>query len=154
MMYDELVSDFARRTRTNLAAIREMRNRGEEVFEVTALINSLLGLLVFPQQEYVNVIPATPLLQLQEEGWPLPRVGVGAERVLTLRKMIRYLRNAIAHCNLRFTSAPNGEIGGVVFWNENPHGVIDWKAEMSLAELDGFVSRFAEMLINPATWRK
>ena len=58
MQYQDLVRDFARRTRTNLEFIRHARNHGESVYEVTQLVNSMLGLLVFPQQQYVDRIPS------------------------------------------------------------------------------------------------
>ena len=74
MMYEELVSDFATRTRENLSVIRALQHQGQKVYEVTALMNSMLGLLVFPQQSYVQAIPETPLSELQAEGWPVPRV--------------------------------------------------------------------------------
>ena len=61
MMYEEVVLDFALRTRKNLEAIEALQRLDAGVFEVTQQINSMLGLLVFPQQEYVESIPKTPL---------------------------------------------------------------------------------------------
>jgi hypothetical protein len=68
MMYAEVVRDFARRTKANLAAIERLCANGEEVYEVTQLVNSMLGLLVLPQQEFVDRIPETPLEQLRRDG--------------------------------------------------------------------------------------
>jgi hypothetical protein len=62
MEYHNLVVDFANRTLANLDTLRNIQNQpGEsDVYEVTQMINSMLGLLVFSQQSYVNRIPQTP----------------------------------------------------------------------------------------------
>ena len=66
MDYDKtnLVLDFARRTKKNLEFIehsltRDRLNSENDVYEVTQLINSLLGLLVFPQQKFYDAIPSS-----------------------------------------------------------------------------------------------
>ena len=68
MNYENLIKDFANRTRKNLVAIRNLKSAGADVFDLTQLINSLLGLLVFPRERYVDRIPATPLNELAKRG--------------------------------------------------------------------------------------
>jgi len=152
MMYEELVSDFATRTRENLAVIRALQHQGQKVYEVTALMNSMLGLLVFPQQSYVQAIPETPLSELQGQGWPLPRVRGRFRQVRTLREMVRYLRNAVAHCNLKFTADSHGEIAGLIVWNTYQRKKT-WEAELTLEDLDGIADRFSRLLSDRRTWR-
>ena len=78
-----------------------MQQAGEpEVYEVTQLINSCLGLLIFPQQEYFDHIPHTPVVELEQEGWPVPKVQPRFEQVSDLNELIRYLRNAISRFNV------------------------------------------------------
>ena len=48
--------------------------RNAAVFEATQFINSMLGLVGFPQLEHVESIPRTPLEELQREGWPIPQI--------------------------------------------------------------------------------
>ncbi len=50
MMYEEVIRDFAERTRAKLRAIEQLEAEGRDVYEVTQLVNSTLGHLVFPQQ--------------------------------------------------------------------------------------------------------
>ena len=100
MMSEDVIRDFAERTRLNLRAIERLETDGHDVYEVTQLVNSTLGLLVFPQQEFVDRIPETPLTELVRDGWPVPTVRRGADRVNNLNQLIRYLRNAIAHFNI------------------------------------------------------
>ncbi len=149
MMYEEVVADFADRTLANLRSIRQAKDQGQEVFEVTQLINSMLGLLVFPQQTYCDGIPATPLDQLVSQGWPRIRATnfPGFEPCQDLRSLVRYLRNAIAHFNLKFI-ASNGKIEGVKVWN-NTRGRMNWEADLTLDELLRLTERFVEMLRQP-----
>jgi hypothetical protein len=146
MMYEDLVADFASRTRRNLDTIRALQQQGHyDVYEVTALINSMLGLLVFPQQSFMDAVPETSLSELQAEGWPVPKVHGHFEQVTTLRQMVRYLRNAIAHCNLKFLSGQDGQIAGLVVWNQRD-GRRTWEAELNLDDLERIVDRFSERL--------
>ena len=79
MMYEDVIADFAKRTEANLQTIRRLAKEGgaTPAFEVTQLVNSMLGLLVFPQQRYVDRIPETPITDLASSGWPIPEVVPG-----------------------------------------------------------------------------
>ena len=70
------------------------------------MINSLLGLLVFPQQRYLNSIPQLPLEELYESGWPRIKIISGASDCTDLKQLVRYLRNSIAHFNVEFIGLP------------------------------------------------
>lgn len=144
MQYENLVADFATRTRKNLDTIKTLQKEGREAYEVTALINSMLGLLVFPQQSFMDAIPETSLSEVQAQGWPVPKVRGHFEQVATLRQMVNYLRNAIAHCNLQFL-APDGQIAGLVVWNMR-NGRKTWEAELTLDDLEKIVDRFSKLL--------
>ena len=147
MEYKDIVGDFAERTRINLRYIEEARKQGngKEVYEVTQLINSMLGLLVFPQQEYCDRIPETTLEQLAGEGWPDIECIAGLPPRPNLKELFKYLRNAIAHFNLRFLIT-KGEISGVRLWNENSRGIQNWETELSLEELREITERFIAKL--------
>ena len=145
MLYEDLVADFADRTRSNLEVLKRAQASGECVYEVTALVNSLLGLLVFPQQHFVDVIPETPLSDLQAQGWPVPRIDGSFEQARNLQELIRYLRNAVAHFNIKFEADASGVIDRVVVWNER-NGRTNWRATLTVVELSGTVERFAEVL--------
>lgn len=148
---DHVVQDFARRTQQNLAAIRELRPAGQPVYEVTQLINSLLGLLVFPKEEFFQVIPNTPVALLRRDGWPIPEVAPGYQQVRNLRELIRYLRNAVAHFNIEFLPKPlsnmgTPEIEGLRVWN-TWEGRKTWEATLTLDELEGITERFIAIVI-------
>jgi len=139
----ELVRDFASRTRQNLEYIEKQQQLGENVYEVTQLINSLLGLIVFPQQGTLERIPRTPLTDLESQGWPAIEITKGQSECQTLYDLVRYLRNGIAHFNLRFLANRNNQLIGIVIWNRRARD-ITWEARLTVPQL----RRIADLFIH------
>lgn len=152
MIYESLIHDFARRTLVNLDALKRMRLERPDVefYEVTNLINSMLGLLIFPQQAFVNKIPPTPLSELESQGWPIPKVTGNFTQVQNLNQLVRYLRNAIAHCNVKFKAGNQDEIIGLVIWNNDtrrPGSPKTWQAELTLEEIEKITRLFVSLIL-------
>jgi len=104
---DNLVLDFARRTRKNLEFIEAHSGDADrQVYAFTQLINSLLGLLVFPKENFFRSIPETPLSELVAAGWPDIKPVQGRLKEDNLRQLVRNLRNGVAHFNLEFMTNP------------------------------------------------
>ncbi len=105
--YKNLVRDFADRTLMNLEWIETAAKHKSdtEVFEVTQLINSMLGLLVFPQQRFFDRIPKTSLRELRSNGWPIPVMTGSPPKAENLRDLMKCLGmgSAIAILNLHQT---------------------------------------------------
>lgn len=148
MEYQHLIEDFARRTRDNLQRLNALKASGIEVYEVTALVNSMLGLLVFPQQRYVDFIPETPIDELANQGWPIPSVVGNFTQVSSLRQLVRQLRNAISHFNVEFFADGSGQIAGLIVWNVDPRSNrTTWKARLSVSDLDAIAHRFIALIL-------
>lgn len=148
MEYQHLIEDFASRTRDNLRCINALKASGIEVYEVTALVNSMLGLLVFPQQRYIDSIPETSIAELANRGWPIPTVVGDFPQVRNLRQLVRHLRNAISHFNVEFFEDGSGQIAGLVVWNVDPRSRhTTWKARLSVADLDAIAHRFVALIL-------
>ena len=153
MIYESLIHDFARRTLANLNALKSMRDQNPEVqfYEVTNLINSMLGLLIFPQQAFVDNIPLTPLSELEATGWPIPRLTGKFAQVQNLNQLVRYLRNAIAHCNVKFMAGDRDQIVGLVVWNNDTRKLGSpktWEAEMTLDEVEKIARQFVALILS------
>lgn len=149
MEYQNLIEDFARRTRDNLRHLHALKASGADVFEVTALVNSMLGLLVFPQQHYVDSIPETPIEELSRQGWPIPLVVGNSPQVSDLRQLVRHLRNAISHFNVEFFSDGSDQIAGLIVWNVEPRSNrTTWKARLSVSDLDAIAHRFIALILH------
>ena len=151
MMYEDIIADFAKRTEANLQTIRRLaREAGATpAFEVTQLVNSMLGLLVFPQQRYIDRIPEIPIAELASKGWPIPEVVGDYPQAPNLRQLVRMLRNAIAHCNLKFVPGVGNEIESLTVWNTEPRtGKVTWKARLTVENLDQITSKFVTLLLD------
>ena len=147
MMYENVIRDFAIRTKKNLEIIERLHKNGMEAYETTQLVNSCLGLLVFPQQHFIERIPKTPMEQLIQEGWPVPQVTGQFRQVANLKELIRYLRNAIAHFNIQFLDDSENQIRLLRVWNIN-RGIKTWEAELSVDDLKKISEKFSGMLID------
>lgn len=97
--------ELARRTRENL-------KNYEGPYEITQLINSMVGVLIVPRSLYLenfaNVAFDRTLLQnvqgCCDQNQPLP-----------LEVIVRRMRNAISHSRLEFHADNNGNINYIVF---------------------------------------
>jgi hypothetical protein len=157
---DDEIRDFADRTRSNLHLVREWATNPEirdrvgayqmKSYEFTQLINSMLGLLVFPQQKYFKRIPETPLAELAAEGWPEPLLTGEFKKVSNLRELMTVLRNSIAHCNIEFLSE-GGRLSGVFLWNTKrpgqPKAQRIWDVTLTTEQLEELTRRFLDVLL-------
>jgi hypothetical protein len=96
---------FAEHTRKNLAFIQNAFASGAEVHVVTQLVNSFLGLLLFPWEAgLLQHMEARPVETLVEEGWPRWEIVAGERQTPTLGRLIRYLRNGVSRKQIHFSS--------------------------------------------------
>ncbi|THB69264.1 MAG: hypothetical protein D6B27_00840 [Gammaproteobacteria bacterium] len=145
MEYNNLIQDFVERTKINLNAIEELKHSGNNVYEVTQFINSLLGMLIFPQQEFFKNIPQISITEAETDGWIIPNPVGSHKQVANLSVFLRYLRNAVSHCNIEVLSK-NKEISGIKVWNISNNGTINWECKFSITELKSIVTKFHELI--------
>ncbi len=87
-------------------------------------------------------------MSLRRDGWPIPKVTGRFEQVRDLNQLIRYLRNAITHFNIKFIGDGQNEIEVLRVWNENDRGRKTWEAVLSVSDLRGIAERFIEFLLD------
>lgn len=152
MEYRNVIRDFAERTRANLELVeRTAADPGGSAHEFTQLVNSMLGLLVFPKEEYYTRIPRDSLKQLRKKGWPVPDTAGDLPPAKDLRELIRYMRNAITHFNIEFHASGNGELVGLTLWNLDggASGPKTWQAFFTGEQLRDLTFRFVDVLTGP-----
>jgi hypothetical protein len=145
------IHGFAERTRKNLRFIVAAYENGEDVHTVTQLINSLLGLIVYPYEYYdldqLNRIPLSTIYQ-DECPWDFSPVKTIVEQEFpaptSLGELVRHLRNGIAHRRVRFgsTSRDLNEVD-VVFWDGRPDKPPNWCATINALDLERFTEDLA-----------
>lgn len=150
MNYEDFIADFAERTLKNLDHIQALASAGnEDLFPVTQLWNSLLGLVVLPRERDIKRIPRRDLEDLTSDGWTF---NGGESR--KLRDIVLKLRNAVSHFNVEFMSGPEGQITSVTVWNERLDeegkpikGSRGWQGHLTVAELDRVARLIAEVYV-------
>ena len=112
---ETFAKDFAERTLKNL-----INYSGE--YEVTQLINSAIGLLMIPKEEFFNEIIdniiSCQLLKKMREAIDFDEI-TSKNKKNSLKNIVIHIRNGIAHGHMKFISEDvNGymEIQNVIIW--------------------------------------
>lgn len=137
------------RTEANLIHIElSPKDRVRGPFEVTQLINSFLIAFIHSREYWLDQIPTTPL---PIYGWPAihTEAKYQANAPDNLRKLVRVIRNALAHGNLEILpDTYQGEIedrniGFVRLWNTPPESeVVIWETTITVADLRQLLTLF------------
>jgi len=153
MEYRDFIADFAHRTLLNLDHIQAQADSGKgDVYPVTQLWNSLLGLIVLPRERDLSRIPETAMTELRSKGWPQITTTSGDEHQ-SLHDLVRDLRNAVAHFNVKFNPGTDGEIMSLTIWtqefrNRRPfQGSRRWEGRIGVSELDGLARCIANLYV-------
>ena len=139
--------EIARRTERNLEYIKaEFDRAGEnsQVHVITQLVNSLLGLVILPREQYLEVQnEATKLGSLVSQGWPKWNITKG--KADTLGQLAKHVRNAAAHGRITFSSDSRylHEVMIRVEDSADYGKSIYWRAEIRGDDLYDFCVRFA-----------
>lgn len=158
---DKKTLTIARRTRKNLDYIYEQKKRGADVEEFTQLLNSILGMLILPREEYFNSHfrsgNEVTWQNLEEMG--LERLDITEKQLCTespnlkpaesFSQLITNMRHAFAHH--RFEIIGETEIKSVKVWDvpsreKNETKDRRWEAEFSIEQLKSIAYLFIDYL--------
>jgi hypothetical protein len=141
---------FARRVRRNLEFIIDERGKGTDVHEVTQLVVSLLGFVVFPwEANALKRLDALTLEELERDGWPQWRILLDERGdTSTLGKLTWHLRNAASHRRIAFSSDdPSLQCVTITFEDaRNYNSPTNWRASISGTGLREFCDRLGRRL--------
>ena len=151
---------FAERTLKNMEYVKHIfhRNGPGKVHMVTQVMNSLLGLVIVPNQwGFDDKLKRLRLKkELRAKGLPewniiLDKPKSGNPKTDTLEVLIWHLRNAAAHGRFEFLDNPDSpkleEVRVVV--KDKPFGAqeINWQAEIRGDHLYEFCRKLAELIV-------
>ena len=149
---------FAQRTRKNLEFMRQAYESGQDVHLVSHVVNSLLGLVVVPQQRYSgHTLWKTSLEDLKLQKWPNWRITLDQPegkicKTTTLEWLAFHLRNAAAHGRFEFADYPDSrelsDVRLIVKDAPGKDGPVNWKAEIGGEELYAFCLRLADHIVD------
>lgn len=148
MCTEPLIKCFVERTKENL-----QNYQGN--FEITQLINSMLGLLVFPAQKYFPNNATKEYKQhilnlLNEYEISLDKLPQSTRKI-DLYEYIRKLRNGIAHAHIELLSNSGDEIDQLKIWNINDSGSKDFEVIFDFKPMDSMkklIENFSNFLEN------
>jgi hypothetical protein len=145
------VRETMHRTMANLKFI-EANARPGGPFEVTQLVNSVVGALAHPWEDLRFELMEMPIARALLLGWP----DITTERLPhdrdppSLGELIRCMRNGLTHGNIALTER-NGEIERISIVSYYPTKSADgrrkreWGATITIRDLRAFLDCFVEL---------
>jgi hypothetical protein len=142
--------EFARRVRDNLDFIIQNRGANPQIHEVTQLVISLLGIVVFPWEDgALSHLEDMSITEMGDKGWPPWTIVLDSKGdTLTLGTLVRHIRNAAAHRRISFSSdLPDLKSVTITFEDQpNRKAPVTWHAEIKASDLMQFCNRFTREL--------
>lgn len=125
----------------------ELVDTYEGEYETTQLLNTLIGLLFFPNERMQDLIPDKSLLDLEAWGFrPDCIVNAGAHKIpqeINLRELVKRLRNAVAHCKVSPFPNDHRPCEGFFFLDRN-----DFEAKIPADQLKNLLRGLLASLLN------
>lgn len=154
MMYAKgkiFTKDFIIRTKYNI-------NHLNTPYEVTQLINSMVGLLIIPEQKYFKQITDDMICGslLNEIRGAIEKNTYDSKNTeISLQDITLHLRNGVAHFRMSFEENSNGEIANVIIKDHRSLGskkaAADFEIKLSVDLLKRYLFEFSEAFCNILT---
>lgn len=141
MNYQDLVCDFAKRTLANHKSYYGK-------YEVTNLINSSLGLFVFPEQKFFNEI-SDELISAELFNELKRNIESNYNEPINFKNICNHIRNGISHFRLEIKANNCSEITEVIIKDKsNKDGILrSFKITFSIKLLERFFLEFSDVII-------
>ena len=142
----EFVKDFSFRTKENYKAMKD------GPYEVTQLINSMIGLLIIPETNLFNKITDSLLSDDLLSQMKACITNNTYLQPIDLKQICRHLRNAVAHSNLKFKAekavhkSDSLMIKEVIFTDGNIRQKEYFEMRISIDLLEEFLFKFSEAI--------
>lgn len=147
---EKFLKDFIERTDVNLEFIRAAHANDKKVFEVTQLINSMLGLLVFPKERLYDLIDKKkPLETYRQEGWKIPELTICKnQKWNNLQGFICKMRNGVSHSYIEFSSNDGKEVSGMTIWDKSKKNKPNnWEVKFTIEQLMTFTEKITQYFL-------
>jgi len=107
--------DFITRTKKIIEQYHNFQFEGEEKFEVTLLLNCLVGLLILPQQHWFDSLP---MEIVSKKDWGIREdyiLSIKESETKNVKDIARHLRNSISHYNFKVFDDSTNKINSIIF---------------------------------------
>ena len=142
--------DFIKRTKKIIEQYQNFQIEKEESFEVTLLLNCLVGLIIIPKQHWFDSLP-TEIVSQKEWGINQDNILFIKEPELkTVKNIARHIRNSISHYNfIAFDNSAN-EINSIMFrdFMDDKKEEKTFEADISIEGLRLFTTNLTNIFLN------
>lgn len=146
--------DFVERTKKIIEQYDNLKLPEKDKFEVTLLINCLVGLLILPQQNWYDSLP-TEIISQKE--W-----GIGTEHISSIKQgetknvkdILRHLRNSVSHYRFKAFDNSTNKISRIQFEDFDQNKNKTFEALIPLANLRKFTDRLSDVFMTEMNKQK
>ncbi|WP_222860408.1 HEPN family nuclease [Bacteroides neonati] len=143
-------TDFITRTKNILEQYDQNNSTRQpgEIYDVTLLLNCLIGLVVIPRERYTDKVP-----EINVDGdWGIAEHIELIKGRKTLKKTVKHIRNSVAHGNVNPISEDGVSITHVKFKDcipcRNCGGEVTFEAKIPVKALRVFTVKFADIMLD------
>lgn len=149
-LYEELHRDFALRTKANLEYIQNGWSAGEpNVYNVTQLINSCLGMIVFIKES--RHLPKCPIREFNAR-IIFDTLHDKDNSNDSFSDFIRRFRNAISHCRIE-AYGTHKDIEGFEL-KDGPNGNTNWHIKIGIDSIEALALALVDYVVKNAPPRQ
>lgn len=140
--------DFVNRTKAIIEQYDKLELSKAEKFEVTLLLNCLVGLLILPQQHWFDNLP-TDLISQKEWGINEKDVSFIKEgEPKNVKNIARHLRNSISHYRFKaFANDESNDISRIKFEDYDPSNKKTFETTISVSSIRQFTTKLTNTFV-------
>ncbi len=146
--YTQQECDFVERTKKIIEQYDSLNLPEEDKFEVTLLLNCLVGLLILPQQYWYDRL-STTLINGNDWGIAPEHITfIKQSETKSIKNIGRHLRNAVSHYKFTAYKNSSNKINEIKFEDFNQNRIKTFEAHIPLANLRKFIYKLTEEFIS------
>ena len=135
--------EFIQRTKSIIEQYDNFQIPGKSKFEVTLLLNCLVGLIILPQQHWFNSLPKE---LISKKVWGISELHISFIKIgetKNVKAIATHIRNSISHCKFKVFGNSKKQINRIKFLDFNLQGVKTFEATIPLSCFKVFVNKFS-----------
>lgn len=136
--------DFVERTKKIIEQYDSLTIPEKDKFEVTLLLNCLVGLLILPQQNWYDNLPSEIISQKEWGITPEHISFIKRGETKNIKDISRHLRNSVAHYRFKAFDNSSNKISRIKFEDFEQSGNKTFEALIPLANLRQFTNRLSD----------
>jgi hypothetical protein len=138
--------DFIIRTKALIEQYDHFQIENDVKYEVTLLLNCLVGLLILPQQQHIVNLPDVIIIH-EEWGITIQDIAHIEGNPNSVRDIARHMRNSIAHYHFEAFGDANANIDQIRFRDYNRNHDLTFEATLSLEKIRIFITNLSDAFL-------